>query len=194
MPLDQDLINKSTTYSRNCLSHLVPTCSPHLFLIDNFLHPEMLEKLINFVSIEDVKWELDTWKKDLNRLKLDWVFDSVIEEVHIVLENLTRELNQKFNKTNKFIGLTIWKDLKGYTIAEHTDNEMIDMALQIYLTEHDTIDLSTHFKYAGQITHPIYKINSGYLEDNVIGIPHYMSTPVPIDHTRLSLYAIWSKR
>jgi hypothetical protein len=193
MPLDQELISKSTIKSMDSLDKIVSTECPHLFFIEDFLDHSLLKKLINFISTADVGWVKEIDQEYLNRLKLKWVFDSVVEEVHIVLDNLTEKLNQKFNKTNKFIGLTVWKDQEGYTINPHKDNDLIDIAIQLYLTE-GNIDLSTKFEYNGKILHPNYKINSGYLFDNSVGVRHYMTTPVPQNYTRFSLYAIWSKR
>lgn len=194
MPLDQDLISKSTVKSIDSLDKIVSTECPHLFFIEDFLEHSLLKKLISFISTADVEWVKEIDQEYLNRLKLNWVFDSVVEEVHIVLDNLTEKLNQKFNKTNKFIGLTVWKDQEGYTISPHNkDNDLIDIAIQLYLTE-GNVDLSTKFEYNGKILHPSYKINSGYLFDNSVGVRHYMITPVPQNYTRFSLYAIWSKR
>jgi hypothetical protein len=69
---------------------------------------------------------------------------------------------------------------------------MIDLAIQIYLTD-DANDLGTKFEYNNKILSTKYQKNYGYLYDNSQGVTHYMTTPVPKNHVRYSLYAMWSK-
>ena len=107
MPLDFDLIDRSTEYSTKQIQNLINTECPYLFFLDSFIDPELLEKLLNFISTEELIWLPETNQEYQNRLKLNWVFDTVVEETHIVLENLTTELNLKFNRNNKFLGLSV---------------------------------------------------------------------------------------
>jgi hypothetical protein len=152
-----------------------------------------VDKLINFITTNDLEWQKEINSKYLHRLKINWIPDSVIEEVYIVLENLTLELNQKFNRNNKFLGTTIWKDHEGFTIEGHDkDNEIIDISMQVYLTE-DLANLGTSFIYNNKIIQANYTKNYGYLYDNSRGVPHYMDIPVPKEHIRYSLYAMWSR-
>jgi hypothetical protein len=193
MTLKFNLIEKSTQYSIDNLKNIERTDCPYLFFLKSFINPELLDKLLKYISTEELSWVTETNQEYQNRLKLNWVFDTVVEEVHIVLENLTVELNQKFNRNNKFIGLTVWKDQEGYTIGKHDkDNSIIDLAIQIYLTE-GVADLGTKFEYNNKILGTKYQKNHGYLYDNNQGVPHYMNTPVPKNHVRYSLYAMWSK-
>jgi hypothetical protein len=168
------------------------TVSPGLFLLESFLHPILLSKLNDYIINTDLAWQIEPYQATKNRLKINWVADTVIEEVHIVMKNLTAELNRQFNRSNKFLGITIWKDQEGYTIERHKDRALIDLAIQIYLFG-GTEDLGTKFEYNNTIISADYKENSGYLQDNQLGIMHYLDTPVPKDHNRYSLYAIWTK-
>ena len=192
MPLDFTLIDDSTAYSLDKLSNKTSTISPSLFLLDSFLYPPMLTKLNDYILNTELDWHIEPYQATKNRLKINWVADSVIEEVHIVMENLTATLNQQFNRTNRFLGITIWKDQVGYTIERHKDRALIDLAIQIYLTG-GTDDLGTKFEYNDKVLAAKYKANSGYLQDNQTGIVHYLDTPVPKNHIRYSLYVIWSK-
>lgn len=193
MSLDFELIKKSTEYSLDKLRNITKSNCPDLFFLNDFLYPPMMNKLVNFLTTTDIDWQVEMYQEQLNRLKVNWIPDSVIEEVHIVLENLTPELNQKFNRNNKFFGVTIWKDQEGYTIQKHNkDNSIIDIALQLYLSE-NLVDLGTKFEYKDEIIQINYRKNHGYLYDNSQGVPHYMSIPVPKEHIRYSLYAMWSK-
>jgi|LakMenE18May11ns_1017448.scaffolds.fasta_scaffold9772491_2 hypothetical protein len=192
MSLEFELIKKSTEYSSGKLKNITKSNCPDLFFLNDFLYPPLMNKLVNFLITTDIDWQVEIYQEQLNRLKLNWIPDSVIEEVHIVLENLTSELNQKFNRNNKFLGVTIWKDQEGYTIEKHNkDNSVIDIALQLYLSE-NLVDLGTKFEYKDEIIQVNYRKNHGYLYDNSQGVPHYMSIPVPKEHIRYSLYAMWS--
>jgi hypothetical protein len=190
MPLDFTLIENSTAYSLDKLSNKTSTISPDLFLLDSFLYPPLLTKLNDYILNTELEWHVDPYREIKNRTKINWVFDSVIEEVHIVMKNLTTVLNQQFNRSDKFLGITIWKDQEGYTIDRHKDRVLIDLAIQIYLFG-GTEDLGTKFEYDNTIISADYKENSGYLQDNQTGVVHYLDTPVPKDHIRYSLYAIW---
>jgi hypothetical protein len=193
MLLEFDLIEQSTQYSADNLKNIEKTDCPYLFFLKSFINPTLLDKLLNYISTEELCWLPETNQEYQNRLKLNWVFNTVVEEMHIVLENLTIALNQKFNRNNKFIGLTIWKDQEGYTISKHNkDNPIIDLAIQIYLTD-DAVNLGTKFEYNNKIFSTKYQKNHGYLYDNSQGVTHYMTTPVPKNHVRYSLYAMWSK-
>lgn len=191
MLLNFKLITNSTSYSLDRISKIDPTVCPHLFFLKDFINPDLLVKLLDYITTEEIVWTKELKQEYNNRLKLNWIPESVIEETHIVLDNLTADLNQKFNRTNKFLGLSIWKDQEGYTISMHEkDNNIIDVAVQIYLSE-STVDLATKFLVNGTILTTDYKKNYGYLVDNSVGVPHYMNTPVPADHIRYSLYAMW---
>jgi hypothetical protein len=191
MSLKFKLIKKSTEYSLDKLKNITKSNCPDLFILDDFLYPPLMDKLVDFLTTTDIDWQV--YQEHVNRLKLNWIPNSVVEEVHIVLENLTSELNQKFNRNNKFFGVAIWKDQEGYTIEKHNkDNSIIDIALQLYLSE-NLVDLGTKFEYKDEIIQINYRKNHGYLYDNSHqGVPHYMTTPVPKEHIRYSLYAIWS--
>jgi len=193
MPLEFELIKKSIEYSLDKIKTMKQSDCPDLFFLNDFLYPLLMDKLVNFLTTTEIDWQVEIYQEQLNRLKINWIPDSVIEEIHIVLESLTPELNQKFNRNNKFFGITVWKDQEGYTIHKHDkDNSIIDIALQIYLSE-SLVNLGTSFEYNNEIIQVNYRKNHGYLYDNSRGVTHYMSIPVPKEHIRYSLYAMWSK-
>ena len=188
--LDFALIDRATEYSLNRLRHCEETVCPTLFLLNDILHPELLDKLYQFVSTyPESGWDAEHGQETRNRLKLNWVPESVIEETHVVLENLTGPINDIFDKTDTFLGITIWKDRSGYKILKHIDNPLIDIAMQVYLNSEG--DYATEFEYSGNEIKAEYKKNAGYL----LGSPvlHAMPNPVASEHTRFSLYAIWRK-
>ena len=195
MTLDFNLISKAGKQSVNQLQERIPTISPDLFLLDNFLDPELLNKLLLYVTNNELKWSKETSKDGTinyaNRFKINWDPDTVIEETNIIMENLTDTINQLYNRKTKFLGISVWKDLESYIIGKHIDNPIIDIALQIYLND-GPYDLATKFEHHGQTIHAQYNTNSGYIMDNRAKLVHYVGTAVPVTYTRYSLYAIWT--
>lgn len=190
MPLDFDLIQKSTEYSGKKLDYLENTDCPDLFLVNDFLHENILEKLKQFVYIvPNKKWQRVPGSQF--RKKITWEPDTVYEEVFQVFLNLTPKINKLFKKNTVFLGLTIWKDETDYLIPVHIDHPKIDIALQIYIND-STVNLATKFIYNDKIIEPKYLTNCGYLLNQSAKIPHYMTIPVPENYTRYSIYAIWS--
>ena len=153
MSLDVKLIETSTEYSLDKLASRTSTECPYIFLLDDFLYPPLLEKLFNFVTTTELTWELVEYQEQFNRHKISWLADSVIEETHIVIQNLTTDINLIVNKPQKFIGINIWKDMHPYTIKGHSDKELISSAMQIYLNS-TNINLATQFSHYGTIISP----------------------------------------
>lgn len=191
MSIDFKLIEQSVEYSLNKLKTTPDTDCPGLFFLSDFLYPALLDKLINFITTNDLDWQIQELQEYENRLKINWIFDSPIEEVHTVMDQLTESLNEKFCTNCKFIGISIWKDQEGYSISKHVDNKIIDLAIQIYLSG-ETENLGTRFEYDNKSFQAQYQKNYGYLVDGNKKLVHSMSSPVPRGHTRYSLYAIWS--
>ena len=80
--------------------------------------------------------------------------------------------------------------------VRNVNDSLLLILLQLYtfyLSE-STVDLATKFSFNDKILSTDYKKNCGYLVDNSVGVPHYMNTPVPADHIRYSLYAMWGHR
>jgi hypothetical protein len=126
-----------------------------------------------------------------DRKKINWVADSVIEETHMVLSEMTEYLNERFNRQNKFLGLSVWKDEHSFQVPVHADNPTINIAIQIYLNGNDE-NLGTKFYINDGVFQVPYKTNCGYLMDNGYGIKHCYDGNPSRDYHRYSLYAIWS--
>ena len=154
----------------------------------------MIKKLNDFIHDENLDWEqqesyLPT--PSLNRKKINWIPDSVIEECHIMFSSLTEKLNQVFTTSSKFGGISIWKDTTGFYVVKHTDNPVISFAIQIYLVNGPD-NFSTVFEYNNEKITPKFKVNNGYLFNNKSKLIHYMDSFIPENFTRYSLYAIWT--
>jgi hypothetical protein len=191
MPLDFDLIKTATDYSIKKIELAEATDCPELFWLTDFIEPTLLDKFITYITTEKLEWVPEDLQETAPRLKVNWVFDSVIEEVHTVFENLTPVLNRRFGRNNRFNGIAVWHDLPGYTIGPHQDRDLINLAIQIYVTT-GPAELGTKFNYNNQVLQTKYLVNHGYLSDNRRGVTHYLDTPVPVGHTRLSVYAVWT--
>jgi hypothetical protein len=199
MPLDFQLIEQSTQHALKQLSKIEQTSCPYVFLLEELLHDKLLEKLLEYVKQENINWLAEEPPIDNvshvpfpNRRKINWDPDTVIEEVHVVFNNLTNAVNKIWNRNNIFLGLSIWKDTKNFAVNKHTDNPVIDVALQIYLNEVDSV-VGTTFEYNNKLIQANHQKNHGYIMDNQAQIVHFLPKSVPDNHTRYSVYAIWSK-
>lgn len=190
--IDHDIIEKSVEYSKISLENREVTLSRGLYFLKDFLNPNLSSRVLEFLDNDDIVWTKEENQYDLNREKINWIFDSPIEELHITMDSLTDYINKIFNRNNKFLGITIWKDSAGYTISKHTDNPLIDVAMQIYLTAKSDIDAGTSFIINDTIVKVPYKQNFGYLMDNTLNIEHFMDGKIPDEYIRYSLYAMWS--
>lgn len=195
MALDFTLIEKATNYSIDQFNKKTLTDCPYIFTLNEFLYPELLEKLYKFL-LSNNNWTVQEDYKNVghrdSRFKLNWESDTVVEEAHIVLENLTEVFNQFYNKNNKFLGINLWKDITGFSLAKHIDNPDIDLSLQIYLNS-SADDLGTKFTYQNITINTPYIKNHGYIMDNLGKVVHYFDSTIPSDYARYSLYAIWTK-
>ena len=194
MSLDFKLIEKSIQYALDSLKSSSIVC-PGLLYVSELLDPVLLVKLQDYISDDKLVWERQedplAMSTYFGRKKINWIPDSVIEETHMVLDGLTDYLNQRFNKQNKFEGLSVWKDEHTYQVPLHTDDLRIDISMQIYLNGDDSMDLGTRFQVNTVVKIP-YKTNHGYLMDNRQNIKHFYNGKSPKDYHRYSLYAIWA--
>lgn len=193
MSLDFNLITQSVDYSKNRLSKKEITECPYLFLLSDFINPELLEKLLTFVANDTEHWQTVLYQEISVRRSITWVPETVIEETHIVMQELTDYLNTIFQKQTTFSGISILKDVHPYSIGMHTDNDMVGIAIQLYLTSGPR-NLNTVFKYDSKIISANYQKNSGYIMNNTYKIGHGMLNPVPENHIRYSLYAVWTDK
>lgn len=192
MSLDFDLINKSTTHINDSFDAREITDCEFLCFLKDFIYPPMLNKLMNHLDQDDLLvWHRSVGQENRPRKEIRWQFDSVIEEIHVVVETLTIKIEELQKKKLKFNGIMIWKDTAGYMYSRHKDIPTISAAIQIYLTEGHP-ELNTKFYYKDNIYQSEYKINHGYFFDNSTRMEHGIENPVPEGHTRYSLYCHWS--
>ena len=191
--IDHNLIKAGTKHSNYVLDITLPGDCKDLYFFQNFLYPPLLNKLIEFVSSEELEWAvvryLGIWPR--GRREVTWLPDSVIEETHTVIENITNTINNKLNIKQEFNGISIWKDWGSYKSGRHSDQELIKTSLQVYLNSTEK-NLATQFECNGEIICPKYVANAGYLLNNQSKVKHWMKQPIPKNFNRYSLFATWS--
>jgi len=195
--IDYNLITQNIKHASNAFFNLISTPSPCLFLIENVFTDELLSKLKKYVNNDQLlPWEVVENQQTLNRRKITWHQDTVIEEIHNVFSELTDLVNDKFPIPKKnFLGTSLWKDADGYTMSWHTDNPIIDVSIQVYLFNTALPKSGTVFKINNTDFLVPYVSNSGYVciqtsEPNILHKPATVTSP---EEVRYSIYSIWSK-
>ncbi len=134
---------------------------------------------------------MSAWHIQKNRFV---IYPSDNEWLYTLTENfikLTPHVKHIFKKPRLYFGgITMWQDRQKYYIQKHTDNPIIEIAIQIYLTDNEP-RLPTTFIVDDKDIIPDYKVNAGYIMDNSKQILHYMWPPIPQGQIRNSLYAFW---
>ncbi len=192
--IDQELILQETFKIQQSIKTRKTTHIPGLFVCQDLLNQLALEKLQHYITNSDPKaWATVDRQENLNRRKIAWQADTIIEELHTAFDANTDILNLLFPETKKrFLGLQIWKDWSGYSLDWHADNDLIDMSLQIYLYHNDD-SLGTTFSCDNQVVVVPYQHNTGYLAKNTKKLLHKTTRSTPNHVTRYSLYAVWTQ-
>lgn len=193
--IDQQLISSATKHAEQSIA-TSKIVNADFRLISNLLHPDIDAKLHNFVlSADDSLWSKVPLQETLPRRSINWAFDTIIEELHIIAENLTNCINTTFDTTDiKFQGLQLWKDCSGYTLTPHRDNPVIDVSMQIYLFDCGEKYGTTFEVNDSELAVPFVH-NTGYLlhkksyEERLL---HWTTTSLPAGIERYSLYLTWS--
>ena len=196
--IDQTLVDANILHAQQALNNLQSTPALGLWRIENVLTPEMLDKLRQFITDtpDSEIWHKVEGQEKLNRKKITWHPDSVIEELHIIFESLTESVNKIFlQNTKNFLGVSVWKDWAGYTMGWNTDNPIIDVSMQLYLFDDALPHAGTVFKLDGTDYLVPYISNSGYVCNQTLD-PKLLHKPaVVLDHgqCRYSIYSVWSR-
>jgi len=187
--LDIQQIKISTQHTLAVLKHIHSIDGVQL--VTGFFDQALLDKLLEYCQTSH-GWQLAynlVQEKIECREKITWEQDTVVEVAHSVLQNVTPQLENVFNKHLKFNGLDLWKDTEGYYIKRHTDNPAFNASIQIYIN--NLSNLSTVFEHNGIHTTDTNP-GSGYIADNTVGVPHWLNGVVPANFNRYSLHATWT--
>lgn len=196
--IDQNLINQNIVALTTAVNNN-EIINSQLRLIKNAFHQALILKLQEYF---DQNYDNDLWVPEtteygvpmdnIPRFKLTWEAESVIEELHEICQALTPLVIELYPDTQKkFNGIVIWRDHPGYDLAWHTDNPLIDVGLQIYLSG-SPHNPGTEFKTGDTSLVLPFIPNTGYIVKHTGNRPvHRVAYPVPVGEVRYSLFAIW---
>lgn len=193
--IDSILIETGKKILLDSLEKSQEICGKYLASVENCLQEECRQKIRNFVEQADpLMWVRVPGQQRLNRQALMWQEDSIVEELHMIFESATTTICEKYSMALHFHGIQIWQDGPGYSISEHLDNPVINVALQIYLFGAPK-DVGTSFKLPdGRWYEVDFLENTGYLlfNSHTHGIKHKSTNAVPDGSLRYSVYGTWS--
>ena len=189
--IDNQLINASIFHGQKSLENRISVgYDKQVFLIEDFFPSEIIDRLLKFAH-NTKEWKTVDLQEHLNRKQVNWNSDSIIEEVHTVIESLTPKINEIFDDDFvNFNGISLWQDQTGYKIPNHIDNDSVQASIKIYLTT-DSTNLATTFDIDNNVISAKYLINHGYIMNNRYKVRHGLENSVPQGHVRYSLYGTW---
>ena len=182
-----------------------------LYAVSDVFDPDLLARL-HSKDLLAYEWQKVDWQEDLLRRQLKYSKDDVLHEIYTQfhtkehIQQLSDTLGEEFDRASS----CFWLDLPGYTIDNHPDNPGVRNVIQIFLWPNNA-SLGTEFFHnvaepselddQGRWTNPSqenindrrlrkkfdYVVNTGYIMKNRYQL-HGMTTPVPKDSLRLSLY------
>jgi len=192
--IDNKIIAKTVDSIQKSLDNAT-VINNQLSLLNNVLPIEAIDKLQLLVNDPTVDWKTVPHQTYLNRRAINWITESIIEELHIVGNTLTETIKNYYNINDiKFQALQLWKDGTGYAMGKHEDNPVIDVAIQLYLFENRKTEGTTFFINDTTIDVPFEK-NTAYMlwkKSNKERIPHQPTSNISADG-RYSLYLTWSR-
>jgi hypothetical protein len=193
--IDQTLISSATAHAKSAIKNSKSVID-NFKLVTDILSPDILIKLKEFIdTVDEKEWNVVPRQEFFPRKVINWVSDTVIEELYTVMDNLTSDINEQFNTTDKkFFGLALWRDTDGYEMPEHKDNSVIDISMQLYLFDCPE-RYGTTFRVNEKSIDVPFKHNTGYLlnqqeyDDRLV---HWSTNKLTSGLPRYSLYLIWS--
>ena len=190
--IDQALIREITKTIQTSLIN-AKKINDQLSFIQNVLPLNCITKLEDLLKSE-LSWKNVPNQENLNRQMIDWVPESIIEELHNVGDKLTKAVKKYYSIDNiKFQAFQLWRDNQGYTLNLHQDNPVIDIAMQVYLFSNNDSE-GTTFVIDNKELHLPFRPNTGYIlwkKSNEERIPH-RTTSVSAGE-RITLYFTWSR-
>ena len=182
-----------------------------LWAVSDVFDPDLLARL-HSKDLYAYEWQKVNMQEDLLRRELTYSKEDVLHEINTQINNkenlqqLSDTLGVKVHRVNS----KFWMDLEDYIITNHPDNPAVRNVIQIFLWPNDA-SLGTEFFHnvaesseldeQGSWTNPSqenindqhlrkkfdYVVNTGYIMKNRYQI-HGMTTPIPKNSFRLSLY------
>jgi len=181
-----------------------------LWTVSDVFDPELLARL-HSKDLYAYEWQKVNMQDDLLRRQLIYSNEDVLHEINTQInkkENL-QHLSDTLGEQVYSVNSKFWMDLEDYIITNHPDNPAVKNVIQIFLWPNDA-SLGTEFFHKVAESSELdeqgswigpgeningqrlrkkfdYVVNTGYLMKNKYQI-HGMTTPVPKNSLRLSLY------
>jgi len=182
-----------------------------LYAVSDVFDPALLDQL-HSTDLLAYKWQKENMQEDLLRCRLKYSEDDILHKIDTQINNKEnlQQLSDTLGGTVHRVSSNFWLDLPGYSITNRPDNPGVGSVIQIFLFPND-VSLGTEFFHntadkqeldkQGSWTNPAkenlvdlrmrkkfdYVVNTGYIMKNRYQI-HGMSTPVPANSLRFSLY------
>ena len=122
------------------------------------------------------------------RYELIWKNDSILEELTNAFRSIELQISQLTNLDLSFNQVRVWKDLPGFMIPFHEDDQQATVHIQTYIAG----DVgTTWYTSMGRTTIPFCP-NSGYITQCSERYPHGTLAPCTTD--RYSLYATFNQK
>lgn len=157
-----------------------------LWAVERFFEPKDFEYIQQSVLSVDSGLFVASPASPL-RQELTWSIDGILEE-------LTNSLPDVSSKTSTLVGkqlqcnqIRVWRDLPGYRIPFHEDDDVVYAHFQVYIASGQSDVGTTWYTSTGKYTCPFVP-NTGYITVCDKRLPHGMLTAVK-DTNRYSLYA-----
>ena len=118
--IDQNLIQQIVSSTKASLDTAIRT-NEQLSMVQNVFPSACIDKIKTLVELNKV-WKPVAYHPD-SRLMIDWIPESIVEELHIAGELLTDKIKQYYSIDNiKLQSLQIWKDTATHSMSMHQLN------------------------------------------------------------------------
>jgi hypothetical protein len=171
--------------------------TPDLSVLSSVFPRSVITKINDYIlNTPNKPWQLETTEHgvemDVPRHKISWHSDTVVEELHCAVENITPQVQAILEKPVKFHGIVLWQDHKNYLCDWHSDNPILMATMQIYLAG-STENPGTMFKLNDREHHTCpFVPNTGYLLNQTQNrLLHRSVEKVPANISRYSLFGMW---
>lgn len=162
-----------------------------LWAIGSMFESQQFEEIKReVVSVPDSLYTPST-ANPLARHELTWTKDGILENLWESFNKTSGYVSSVIGQKVKFGQVRVWKDLDGFRIPFHEDDQSSIAHIQIYISSGSQNIGTTWYTTKGRTTLPFIP-NTGYLTVCSYKLPHGMLEPVR-GETRYSLYATFAK-
>ena len=158
-----------------------------LFLVEDFYPQEIIEK-VNQTDFLAYKYEPVLVQGQFTRRNLK--SDRFLNKLDTWSNEALSELIKQTDLNLTLLGCGFWLDTENYYMDQHIDAiNHVSAGMQIYIKDSDKSLGTCFYNPDGSVRYQFeYKVNTGYLMINNEHQVHAMTTAVPHNQYRLSVY------